>query len=289
MSDGTTVSPADAGQATGTDTTATTQTVVKPWYDGADPDTIGYIQNKKWDAESPLKVVEGYRHLEKFHGVPADQIIKLPKSDDVDGWNGVYAKLGRPESPDKYGMDGVKLPEGATLDEQIVSRFDKVLHAKGASKDLRDTLVSEYAAFEEESRAEITKQVQQEQTIQVEALKKEWGPHYEERRTLAQRAMKSMFPDTAQRDSFMTAMEASIGPAAVAKAFANLAEKIGEDKIHDGSGDRAFGYTREQALNDLNTLKSELKANPERLAMYNKGLGTDVEKINKLNKILAGG
>lgn len=262
----------------------------KPWYDGADADTIGYIQNKKWDKESPLKVLEGYRNLEKFHGVPADKIIKLPASDDPAEWGAIYDRLGRPESPDKYGMDSIQVPEGVELDSETVNKFDALFHQSGITKSQRDSILNEYVKFEGERTAAMQQKIDQETAIQVDALKKEWGSKFDERVDMARRAFKSFLPDGADKDAVAAAFEQSVGPAVAAKMFANLADKLGEDKFHDDSepADQRFGYSREQAINDKNTLMNELKSDRSRLDAYNRGKGLDYEKMMRLNKIIAG-
>lgn len=262
----------------------------KPWYDGADADTIGYIQNKKWDKESPLKVLEGYRNLEKFHGVPADKIIKLPASDDPAEWGAIYDRLGRPESPDKYGMDSIQVPEGVELDSETVNKFDALFHQSGITKSQRDKILNEYVKFEGERTAAMQQKIDQETAIQVDALKKEWGSKFDERVDMARRAFKSFLPDGADKDAVAAAFEQSVGPAVAAKMFANLADKLGEDKFHDDSepADQRFGYSREQAINDKNTLMNELKSDRSRLDAYNRGKGLDYEKMMRLNKIIAG-
>ena len=260
----------------------------KPWYDGADADTIGYIQNKKWDAETPLKVVESYRNLEKYHGVPADQLIKIPKADDATAWDAVYAKLGRPESPDKYGFDTLSVPEGIEIDKNLIGKFDAIFHKTGATPAQRNAIINAYmqeeAAFAQEHNAKL----EQEKAIQVNALKKEWGDKFDERVVLAKRAFKAFLPEGVDKEQVAEALEASLGTAVVAKLFANLAERLGEDKFHDDGGNdtAGFGYSREQAINDKNSLVKEIGADPGRLAAYNKGSGADYEKMMRLLKII---
>jgi hypothetical protein len=275
--------PVDAGQA---DTQTPQTPESKPWYDGADDDTVGFVQNKKWD--SPLKVIDAYRNLEKFHGVPADQILKMPKGDDIDGWNAVYNRLGRPEAPDKYGNDGLKLPEGIEPDAQLMSKFDDIVHRAGLTKSQRDAVYSEYFTIETQRAEEITQKIEQEKQIQLESLKKEWGDKFGERAELAKRAFRAVLPEGADKEVVAQAFEDTLGPALAAKIFANIADKFTEDKFHDGdAGPDRFGYTREQAINDKSTLFSEIKTDPQRLATYNKGMGPDYEKVERLQKIIA--
>ncbi len=284
MSDANTGAPAgDAGQAAGDAGAA------KNWYDGADADTTGFIQNKKWD--NPLKAVNDYRNLEKFHGVPADQIIKLPKGDDTAAWDGVFNKLGRPEAPDKYGRDGLKLPEGFEVNDAELTSFDTLLHKAGLTKAQRDTALNGYFEAKSKEVSSTEEAFVQERAVQEAALKKEWGSKYDERVELARRAFKSFLPEGTDKDTVAAAFERTMGVAVTAKMFANLADKLSEDKFHEDAGttDRKFGYTKEQAVHDRGALMSELKADPARLGNYNRGVGPDYDKMARLNKMIAEG
>jgi hypothetical protein len=272
--------PDNSGQADG---------ATKTWYDGADADTVGFIQNKKWD--NPLKVINDYRNLEKFHGVPADQLVKLPKQDDVAAWDAVYNKLGRPEAPDKYGKDGLKLVEGFSIDDSKLNAFDALAHKAGLTKTQRDMVYNGYFESEAKSLAGSQEADAQEKSLQEAALKKEWGNKYDERVELARRAFRAFVPQGVDPESVAAAFESSMGVAITAKMFANLADKMAEDtfKSNNGGSDRAFGYTKEQAVNDKNTLMSELKADVTRLGNYNRGIGPDYDKMARLNKMIAEG
>lgn len=270
-------------------TTATTTD--KPWYDGVDADTIGYLQNKKWDAnDGPRKVLEGYRNLEKLHGVPAEQILKLPTDDNPEAWSSVYSRLGRPETPDKYGMDNIKVPEGVSLDTDRIAFFDSIMHKHGLSTAQRNNLVNSFIDYEQGISAERAKETEQIQAEQLGILKKEWGSKYDQRVALANQAFRSFLPDGVDKDQLSSFLENGLGSAIAVKLFANIADRMGEDKFND-DGDRTekFGYTVEQATNDRNVLKNEITGDSVRLSNYNKGIGPDIEKMRRLNKIIAAG
>lgn len=258
-----------------------------PWYNGADPDTVGFIQNKGWD--NPLKAIEAYRGLEKHIGVPADQLLKLPSADDAAAWDGLYKKLGKPESADKYGE--VKAPEGVNLDMDRIKHFDNVFYNANLTAAQRKAVVDAVIEYEKNFTENYTKDLQMEKQRQVEALNKEWGAKAPERLELAKRLIRSGVPEGMDKDQFLTAMEDAVGPMAFAKFFANLADKMGEDKFHDdaqsGGGDR-FGYTKEQAINDKNTLMAELGKDHKRLSEYNQGRGPDYDRMKKLNEFIFG-
>lgn len=259
----------------------------KQWYDGADPDTIGFIQNKKWD--TPLKAIEGYRNLEKYVGVSPENILKIPAAEDKAAWDNVFTRLGRPESPDKYGRDNIKVPEGVTIDDTIVTRFDSLFHEVGLTKSQRDVILNKYLDFENEVTTQKTKEYSQTLAAQEMELKKEWGSKYDERVALARQAFRAFLPEGVDRDTVAETLERTLGVGVTAKLFANMADKMGEDKFHDEGNvtSNRFGYTKEQALNDRNELMRVIGSDPQRLREYSEGRGRDIEEIRRLNNLIA--
>jgi hypothetical protein len=283
--------PVNAGQAPVEGQAPVVSTESKPWYDGYKlaPEDVGYIQNKGWK-ESPTQVLNAYKNLEKFHGVPAEQLLKLPKSnDDQAGWDSVYTKLGRPAKAEDYGE--FKAPEGVDasfVNTERVKWADGVAHKLGFTKAQRDGLLAATFEYEHSQYSDVGKQIELAQTAQLQELKKEWGAAFDERSELGRRAVRAFLPGNAEQNSAMlNAIEGAIGTAAVLKLFSNIGQKIGEDKIPE-TGIRPFGYTPEQAKSDIQQLKIELQGSKERLAVYNQGKGPDYEKMKKLNQIAHG-
>jgi hypothetical protein len=250
------------------------------WYNGADEETIGYIQNKGWD--NPLKAVEGYKNLEKFQGVAPEQILKLPKDMTEDGsLDEVYTRLGRPETPDAYNLE---LPEGVQVNEDRVQSMASVAHKVG----LNDNQLNALAAADAEYQAQYMQEVSKQQQVELQGLEKEWGAAFPEREEMARRFVRNTLPDGVDKEAFLTQIENAIGTANMLKMFANAGQSQREHGVPDSSGDRPYGYTREQAVSDKKTLMDEIKADPARLANYNKGVGPDLDKMKRLNTIITG-
>lgn len=257
------------------------------WYEGHNfaPEDIGFIQNKGWD--DPVKPIQAYKNLEKFHGVPADQLIKLPKNfEDPGALDPVYDRLGRPASPDKYE---IKLPEGVKVDEGRLKAAREVGHKLGLNTKQMQAL----AEFDANYMGEAMKAFEAERTQKMEAdlkgLEKEWGTHFEERAELGRRFVRNSLPAGIDKEATLSAIENAIGTALTLKLFANAGEKtMREHNVPDSSGDRPFGYTKEQAAADKKSLMDELKADKTRLINYNKGIGPDVEKMKRINQIMSG-
>lgn len=97
----------------------------KPWYDGL-PDDLKAEKSllRHASLEDAMRAAIG---AEKRLGVPADQLIRLPTSDDET--KALYVKLGAPEKPEGYNIG---LPDGATdEDKAAAASFAKHMHEQG--------------------------------------------------------------------------------------------------------------------------------------------------------------
>jgi len=262
----------------------------KAWYDveGVTDEQKGFVQNKGWD--DPLKALTAYQELEKFQGVPADQLIKLPKDiTEAGALDEVYTRLGRPEKPEDYAE--FEVPEGAAVDTGRMEFATKMAHGLGLNQAQRDAMISATMEYEGAIIEESAKQLEIEQSGQLEALKKEWGSAYAEREELGRRTVRAGLPEGVDKEEALNKIEQAIGTANMLKMFANLGEQIGEDKVHDsGDGVRPYGFSPEQAKAEKAQLKEELKdpSNKDRLRAYNEGKGVDYKRMEALNQVIFG-
>jgi hypothetical protein len=118
-----------------------------PWYEGkADAETIGHWDNKGWKKDDPaaiaIEATKAARELQKHFGVPADQLLKLPKdSADDAGWKAVYSRLGVPSEPKEYDFSGVKFKDGTELEAAFSDTMRAALHSARVPKDKASTVV----------------------------------------------------------------------------------------------------------------------------------------------------
>jgi len=92
----------DAGQGNPTPAPAAAPETAVGWSDGfQNADLKGYVETKGFaDAEA---LANSYQNLEKLRGVPADQLLQLPKDmTNREEMSPIYAKLGMPETVDGY-------------------------------------------------------------------------------------------------------------------------------------------------------------------------------------------
>lgn len=260
------------------------------WYEveGITDETKGYVQNKGWD--NPIKAITAYQNLEKHVGVPADQLLRLPKDPSENGaMDPVYERLGRPKTPQEYGKFTA---EGYEVDENRISHFDQAFHKLGLNTAQRNELIKGAMEYENTAIKAMLEQQVAKSNEEMKSLENEWGPAAAERKELARRAVRTFIPGD-QKDQMLNSIENAIGTASMMKLFANIGEKLGEHKIVDGDNEqRPFGKTPEQVKADIASLKGELQGGtPEakaRLAKYNEGKGPDYEAMSRLQKQLYG-
>lgn len=102
-------------------------------------------------------------------------------------WEKLYNRLGRPESPEKYGL---KRPEvqGLEWDEGMEKNFLSSAHKMGLNSRQAQGLLDWYIGLQAKEAEAL--EVQAKET--VETLKKKWGADYGKKAALAQKAIESL-------------------------------------------------------------------------------------------------
>lgn len=257
------------------------------WFSGFADEDLGYIQNKGWDKDGGAQeLFKSYQNLEKLRGVPEDRLLKLPKEDDAEGWGKVYTKLGKPEKIEDYSF---QMPEGIPESKERQDWFKTVAHEANLTKSQYEKIAKATVEYEAGITQNYNQELQSKVDSDIAQLKQEWGSGYEERRLLAEQGLARYLDDDSE--AAVKQLQDSMGHAQVIKLFAKIGERISEPSANKMMGDseNRFGYTIEQAKADKKTLMQELQANPERLALYNKGKGADLDKMTRLNKKIAEG
>lgn len=217
------------------------------WTSGLDELTRGFVQNKGW--KGPADVLTSYQNLEKLHGVPAEQIIKLPtKADDVEAWNGIYDRLGRPKEAKDYKIEAPK--EGG--DPKFVEWAKTTFHGLGFTDKQAVGLA---AKWNEHISGAQAAQLEAQKTKNAEegaALQKEWGAAYDQKSKQADAAMRVL----GLKPEMMVAFNQAVGFSAAMKALADIGAKVGEDSFVGGGG-APSANSQEGAKSKLDALKSD--------------------------------
>lgn len=247
--------------------------VATDWTSGLADETKLYVQQKGF--KDIGAVVDSYRNFEKLQGVPAENVLKLPtRPDDIEGWNNVYNRLGRPAKPEEYG---ITVPEKGG-DPEFAKFAAGVFHEAGISKSQGEKIVNKWneraqnqlKATEEARTAALAKE--------DKALRVEWGQAWEQNVKIGEKAANTFGLD----DKQLTAIEQALGFSATMKLFHNIGAKLGEDKFVVADGNRGFGgvLTPAQARGRI----QQLRQDPDFTKRYLAGESAAKEQMSSLHQ-----
>lgn len=242
-----------------------------PWHGQTDVDAAAYITNKGW--QSPTDMLTSYRNLEKFAG-GSKSLVELPPDDaPPEKVAEFYDRLGRPKTPQDYG---IAPPEGG--DKALAEWFTKTAHDHGLSAKQAKGLFDQWQTMTG-SRMQEMEAAQREVSEQgIASLKKEWGQQYEAQITAGRRAASALGYDEAK----LTALESKMGTAEMLSLFATLGSKMGEPAFASNgrSGDAGgFGTSPAMAQQQL----ADLKLDKEFMARYQ---GGDKDALAKFTRLM---
>ena len=168
-------------------------------------------------------LAKSYRDTAKMVGVDKAQVLRLPKDEAAPEWGEVWAKLGRPESPDGYQIEGEHgLPDGT------LAAFRETAHKMGLPQRQAQEVVAFYAQQQATQREALREQA-------VADLSKEWGGAFADRVGVAQKAAEQF-----GGPELMDVLKATgLGNhPAVVRAFAKIGMEMAEPGELKGGGGR---------------------------------------------------
>lgn len=205
------------------------------WTDGLSDEFKGYIEHKGY--KTAEDVLKAHKSLEKFIGIPKDEILRMPKADDAEGWKEFNAKLGKPEKPEGYKIEAPKEGGDPKFVEWAKTAFhDSDLTAKQAEKMLGQW--NEYVkGMQDTQQKEIARQSQEQAT----SLESEWGRAHEQNTNLAKKAATTFLEgDEASKQQTIEKLQTVLGYDKTMKLFHAIGSKMSEDNFI--SGDSASGF-----------------------------------------------
>jgi hypothetical protein len=147
---------------------------------------------------------------------------KLPDEGDAKGWHDLYAKLGRPEKIEDYG---IKAPDG--VDGTFLNTALGWMHESGLNKKQAETVINkfnEYAAGQQKSAQENNAN---QNAANREKVIKSWGSEVEANTAILQNAVQRFFPD-AVIEKFNSA--GLLNDPDLVNAVLAIGKALGEDK-----------------------------------------------------------
>lgn len=239
------------------------------WNTGFDEDTNAYVQNKGW--KDPADVLSSYRNLEKFVG-GSKNLLEIPGDDaDPTKMDEFYNRLGRPESPDNYGIEQV---DG--LDPEMTDWYKNTAHELGLTDRQAKELFGRWNETVAQKEQAMQQQVIQQQEQDIQLLQKEWGKGYETQVDAGRRAVAALGYDQDK----LAHIENALGTAEMMRLFANIGSKMGEDSFAGSErSNGSFGLTPAAARQQI----SDLKLDSGFMSRYASG---DKDAVTKMQRLM---
>lgn len=210
-------------------------------------------------------------------GAPPDQIIRMAKEDDAAGWDSIYTRLGKPATPEGYGIEAPKDGGNPEFAKWAATEF----HKAGLNSKQAKTVVEGWNNYLKAQTAAQTETTQAQVTADTTALRKEWGAAYDQQIQMAQRAAREFGVDGKTVD----AIQSAVGFKGVMKFFSAIGAKLGEAPFVSGNGNHAEGIggvmTPPQAQHQIKVLKSDVAF----VKKYTSGDVAAQEKMAQLHKM----
>lgn len=260
----------------------------KPWHDGVDAEVLGHWQNKGWKIEDPkeiaLAATKQAREAEKHFGVPADQLLKMPKADakpeDIAAF---WGRLGAPKEAKEYDFTTVKM-NGEALSADLDTAMRNALAQAFVPKDKATGIAASVAkALESAKTAEAA--ITQGKIDEGRALlEKNWGPKGSATHNF--NLLKAM--EGARRlgiaPEALAAIENQIGYPAVMDVMRKIGAGTSEDTFIERGPTGGVPHTREGAV----ARKAELERDTEWGKRWIAGGVKESQEMNALIQMIDG-
>jgi len=188
-----------------------------------------WVQTKGW--QNPEAVAQSAFNLEKMVGAPAEELVRVPKDGGPEATRQVLAKLGMPESADKYE---IAAPEGMPTDEGFQKWAQETFHKAGLTTDQAKAVNDAWNEYAQQHYQATEEQLVADATHGDQQLQQEWGSGYERQMNVASKAARELGFD----EDMINAMQQAKGYAETMKFMSALGEKLGEDSFVSGEVSR---------------------------------------------------
>ena len=230
----------------------------KPWYDGADADTIGYLQNRGLDKKTPgeaaFAAIKAHRAAEAHMGIPADLIARLPKdASDEAGRKAFYAKIGVPNDAKEYDFSGIKFADGTDLDVGFTDALRAAFQENGVPKANAPTIAKSFVKYLDDQKTGQATIDAGKMAAEAAELERSWGANLKPNTFIANQAAEKL----GLGKDVLDTLAKTLGRVPVAQALLKMGQMMGEDKYVNGGGQQGGAMTREQPAPRMNELMAD--------------------------------
>jgi hypothetical protein len=191
--------------------------------------------------------------VEKLIGKDPSSLLSLPKPGDAAGWGEFYAKVGRPETADKYDLKFGA--ESMQVDAGFQTKIADMFHKAGLSAEQAKGIAGDYNAMLKAQTAQEGKDYELNVAADKQSLLSKWGGGYERHMNAAQLGVAALGFDS----KVVSAIESALGYGGTMELFAGLGMKFSEDKFVSGGGAPKFSgvMSPQEAAAEIDKFKQD--------------------------------
>ena len=177
-----------------------------------------------------------------------DKIVIPTKNSTQEAWDEAYAKLGRPESPDKYNFD-VK-SDVVPMDESAIKSFAEQSHKLGLNNKQAEGILDFYKNNMEGTAQQSKIDTETAQSNSEQELRSEWGRDFDAKVQQAGALAKANINPEVLDMTLSNGVRLGDHPEII-KGFAKIAGMMSEDKMVT---------TESENVNTVADIESEISA-----------------------------
>ena len=253
------------------------------WYDALPEGMRDHADVTRYKSVEAL--AQGHIHANKLLGAKSSG-INVPAPDaPTEDWDKFYESIGRPESPDKYGLSPIigEGDEQYELPEDWVTEFAAEAHKHGMTAKQTQDMFSWFFENARESNKKVMSELAERSASVTASLQKEWGDEYKSKMT----RVGSLISKFADEDA-KSALQGAVGNSPeFMRMMANIADSLSEDSIDTGEGKGDIGgLSPNAARSKLSAIMSDSK-HPYYDGAH-AGHQAAVEEVTLLNRAIYG-
>ena len=249
---GTILDSGSDAQGDGGDPAASSSSPDTSWFNQLPDEMQGDASIQRFKDKGIEDFAKSFQHAQKMIG---KNKLAMPgpnaTSEEKDAF---FNALGRPESPDKYSPLE-NLPEGVSLNEDLMASFHKAAHEAGLSDNAAASMTRWYIEHEQQVAEQMAKNAKNQQIEGVKALKMAWGNAFDTKLELA-KGLIEQFDDGGHLMNAMAETGAANNPT-ILKFLAEVGTKFGEDSIMGGKSRSSLGLTPAEAQEEIRAIQSD--------------------------------
>lgn len=219
----------------------------KPWWETITEQPVRELLSQK-AYKTPADLALAYHSLNKtFSG---NHILLPGENADEATMNDFYTKLGRPEAADKYD---IKLPDGADVDEGLLSFGKNLAFKLGLPPKTAQAMVDMWQGFAKENNDQVVKAEREYNDTQVAEVKTKWGAEFDKNVAAGNRVTKALGLDA----TTLTAIERAMGAAPLLDLLARIGRASDEGVLTAGGSGGAGADNPQNAASEITRLQGD--------------------------------